>query len=131
MAININSTTVIDDNRIFRLANYSESVSTPSITSNTLTLDLQSSSVFKVSLDANITTLTLQNSPASASGTGSFILILTADGSARTINWPASFKWAGGIAPTLTSTNGKIDVFAFLTPDNGTSWLAFTSGQNF
>lgn len=130
MPISINSTAVIDDNRIFKPINYSETMSTPTISSGTLTIDLQTSSIFKVTLNSNITTLTLQNSPASATTTGSFMLLLTADGTARSVNWPASFRWPGGSAPTITSTNGKTDVFAFITPDNGTSWLAFASGQD-
>jgi hypothetical protein len=35
------------------------------------------------------------------------------------------------VAPTLTSTNGKVDIFTFVTWDAGTNWYAFTSGQNF
>jgi hypothetical protein len=57
-------------------------------------------------------------------------LVFTMDGTARTVSWPVSFYWPGGTAPTLTSTNGKKDVFTFFTSDGGTTWLAFISGQN-
>jgi hypothetical protein len=55
----------------------------------------------------------------------------TADGTQRTVVWPGSVKWSGGAAPTLTATNGKIDVFTFLSLNGGTNWLGFIGGQNF
>jgi hypothetical protein len=108
---------------------FSEVSSSPTITTGTLTLDLAAASVFTVSLNANITTLTLNNIAASGR-TSSFVLVLTADGTARTITWPGSFKWPGGTAPTLTSTNGKIDIITAFTTNGGTNWYAFATGQN-
>jgi hypothetical protein len=55
---------------------------------------------------------------------------LVADGTARTVAWPVSVKWPSNIAPTITSTSGKLDTFSFLTYDGGTTWLGFTSAQN-
>lgn len=113
-----------------RIQDYGEVRTTPSISAGTLTLNLESGNVFGVSLNANITTLTIQN--PSASGTAcSFTLAFTADGTLRTVTWGASVKWAGGVAPTLTSTNGKVDIFVFTTWDAGTTWYGFTAGQNF
>lgn len=106
-----------------------EQKSAPTISANALTLDLNVSNIFSVSLNANITTLTISNSPASGI-VGSFTLILTADGTARTITWPGSVKWPGGTAPTLTSTNNKKDIFTFITEDAGTSWYGFIGAQN-
>ena len=113
-----------------KLRDYSETVSSPTISAGTLTLNLETSNIFTVSLNAAITTLTISNPPASGSG-GSFSLLLTADGTARAVTWPASIKWSGGTAPTLTSTSGKIDTFAFFTSDGGTSWTGYIGGQNF
>lgn len=103
--------------------------SAPSISAGTLTLNLASSAVFEVPLNANITTFTIQNIQSTGS-TSSFVLALVADGTARTITWPTSFKWPAGVAPTLTSTNTKKDVFFFFTYDGGTTWQAFICGQN-
>jgi hypothetical protein len=102
----------------------------PTISSNVLTLDLQSSAIFAVSLNANITTMTLSNPPSSGFA-ASFVLEFTADGTARTVTWPAAVKWAGGTAPTLTSTNAKKDAFVFYTYDGGTTYIASIIGQNF
>lgn len=120
------------DNTLTRpvIKDYGETRTTPSISSGTLTLNLENGNVFGVSLNANITTLTIQNPPASGTA-GSFTLAFTADGTLRTITWGGSVKWSGGVAPTMTSTNGKVDIFTFVTWDAGTNWYAFVAGQNF
>ena len=122
----------LQDNELIRakLRDYSETVSSPTISAGTLVLNLETSNIFTISLNAAITTLTISNPPASGSG-GSFTLILTADGTARAVTWPASIKWAGGTAPTITSTSGKADSFAFFTSDGGTNWQGYVGGQNF
>jgi uncharacterized protein YjbI with pentapeptide repeats len=122
----------LQDNELIRakIRDYSETVSSPTISSGTLTLNLETSNIFTVSLNAAITSITISNPPASGSG-GSFTLIFTADGTARAVTWPSSIKWAGGTAPTLTSTSGKVDSFAFFTSDGGTNWQGYVGGQNF
>ena len=107
-----------------------ETVSAPTISTGALTLDLSNSTIFNVNLNASVTSLTISNAPATSNKATGFILILTADGTARTIAWPLSVKWANGSAPSITSTNGKKDVLTFFTADNGTSYNAFISGQN-
>ena len=122
----------LQDNELIRakIRDYSETVSSPTISSGTLVLNLETSNIFTVSLNAAITTLTISNPPASGSG-GSFTLIFAADGTARAVTWPASIKWAGGTAPTITSTSGKVDSFAFFSSDGGTNWQGYVGGQNF
>lgn len=109
--------------------NVTETRSAPTISGGSLTIDLNTATVFDVALNGAITTLTLSNVQSSGK-TSSFVLMFTADGTARSVTWPASFKWPAGTAPTLTSTSGKKDVFVFFTVDGGTSWQAFISGQN-
>lgn len=106
-----------------------ETRTAPTISGGTLTLDCSAGNVFNVALNANITTLSFTNVPASGTAFA-LTLLLTADGTARTVTWGASVKWPGGTAPTLTSTNGKTDTFVLFTHDGGTNWLAFTGGQN-
>lgn len=114
-----------------KVTDYTEPKTAPTISSGTLTLNLNDAQVFDVSLNANITTLTISNVDSSANTVNAFTLIFTMDGTARTVTWGGAVKWAGGTAPTLTSTNGKKDVLSFLSPDNGTTWLGFVGGQNF
>lgn len=101
----------------------------PSISSGTLTLNCASGNVFEVTLNANVTTLSFSNVPSSGTPF-SLTLSLVADGTGRSVTWGGAVKWPAGTAPTLTSTNGKIDVFVLFTDDGGTSWLAFVAGQN-
>jgi hypothetical protein len=61
----------------------------------------------------------------------SFTLVLRQGGSGSyTITWPVTIvKWSGGVAPTLTTTVGAVDVIGFTCVD-GTNWLGFISGQD-
>ena len=100
-----------------------------SFTSGTLTLDCNSANVFTHALTANVTTVTINNIPTSGSAIG-LTLILEADGTQRTITWPASFLWSGNSPPTITATNASKDAIVFFTYDAGTSWLSFVAGQD-
>lgn len=109
--------------------NLSEVSASAAISSGTLTLDLSTAGVFYVNLNEAVTTLTISNTQTI--GSSAFTLIFTADGTARAVTWGGSILWPSATAPTLTSTNGKKDVFSFLTLDGGTNWYGFTGAQNF
>lgn len=103
--------------------------SSPSISSNTLTLNLNNGNVFNVSLNANITTISISNVSAVSNTATVFYLIFTMNGTARTVTWPASVSWAQGTSPVLSSANGNREVFSFLSTNNGSTWLGFAGGQ--
>jgi len=130
MAILISKNRVnLQDNELIRpvLRDYGEtSVSANSSTS--YTVDLTTANVFDITMTGNCTFI-FSNPPASGTG-GSFTLILTQDGTgSRTATWPAAVKWAGGTAPTLTTTlTTGMDVLSFVTVDGGTTWLGFAAG---
>lgn len=128
MAIKVSGSTVVDDNKIFLPNNTASAETNVSISANTLTIDLNTAQVFEVTLNANITTLNVTNVQTNGR-TSSFILVLIGDGTARAVSWPATFKWPGATAPTITSNTGKKDVYVFFTNDGGTTWQAFVSGQ--
>jgi len=108
-----------------------ETKTAPAISSGTLTLNCSLGNVFHVSLNAAITTLTISNIPTTGNAFG-ITLAFTMDGTARAVTWGAAVKWAsGGTAPTLTSTNNKVDIFCLTTWDGGTTWFAMVGGQNF
>jgi len=108
-----------------------ETKTAPTIASGVLALNCASGNVFHVSLNAAITSITFSNIPTTGTAYG-LTLAFTADGTARAVTWPAAVKWAsGGTAPTLTSTNNKVDIFVLTTWDGGTTWYAMTGGQNF
>jgi len=101
----------------------------PTINGGLLALDLATYTVFEFSLTQNITSITISNTPA-AGIVASMMIIITGDGTARSVTWPVNFKWPSGTAPTITSTLNKKDTFVFFSSDGGSSWQAFISGQN-
>jgi hypothetical protein len=110
-------------------SNYVEKVGDLSIVSGNVSINLSSASAFTLNLTSDVTNVEITDYP-STSDMVSFVLIVTADGTERTITWPNSFKWPNGDDPLITSENGKKDVFCFFTLDNGTSWQSIISGQN-
>lgn len=106
-----------------------ETRTTPSIIGTTLTLDCAAGNVFVVTRNANISTLSFTNIPATGTAYA-LTLMLVANGSAYTVTWPAAVKWPGGTAPTLTSTNNKVDTIVLCTYNGGTSWYAYAAGIN-
>ena len=108
-----------------------EQYSNATISAGTLTLNLSLSPIYNVTLDSNITTITLTNLPASSSQMIGFSLVFTADGTGRSVVWPVSFKWPNGVAPTISSVNGKKDIFTFVSFDSGTNWQGIIVGTNY
>lgn len=106
----------------------SEAVSTIAAAGTTETIDLSDGSVHVITLDENVT-FTFSN-PVATGRASSFTLILRQDGlGTNTVTWPASVKWAGGAAPTITADASAVDVLTFLTVDGGTTWYGFVAGQ--
>lgn len=67
------------------------------------------------------TVLTLTGATANTSCTISLYVVQDATGG-WDITWPASVKWAGGSAPTLTATANARDLVVLETLDGGSSW---------
>lgn len=100
----------------------------PTLTSNTdaatITFDL-STSLHTVTLGDN-RILALSNETVGQT----FVIRLVQDGSgSRTVTWFTTIKWAGGSAPTLTTTLNKTDVFGFICTSAG-NYDGFVIGQN-
>jgi hypothetical protein len=71
-------------------------------------------------------TIALSNSSANQI----FIVSITQDsGGSRTVTWFSTIRWAGGSAPTLTTTGSKRDTFGFIRTGSGT-YDGFVIGQN-
>ena len=114
---------------------YNEPYAAVSINSGTLTLDLSRAQVFTVALTSSITNFVVTGVPTEVPNrTIGFTLILQMNTPTATVAWGSKLRWAGGVAPTLTSGSAgvqKVDVFSFVTVDNGVSFLGFIGGQNF
>jgi len=95
-------------------------------TSTAYTIDLANGSVQYLTLTDNC----VYTFPTPVAGK-SFILVQKQNGTgSRTVTWPASVKWPGATAPTLTATASKADKFIFTAID-GSSWLGSVAGQNY
>jgi hypothetical protein len=68
-------------------------------------------------------TFTFSN-PASGA---SYVLLLQQGSTARTYTWPASVKWLGGTAPTVSTTDNDIDMVTFFY--NGTNYIGSHGGK--
>ena len=89
-----------------------------------ITLALTNGTVQIITLTGNAT-ITM---PTATSGK-SFIMYLKQDATgSRTVTW-STVKWAGGTAPTITSTASKQDIFSFFS--DGSSWFGVVVGQNY
>ena len=117
---------------LVNLKAYNETVTNPTISAGTLTLDLATGTVFNVLINAAVTSVTINNANTIAAGSqaSGFILIANGNGTTYAIVWPASVRWPGNTAPSITSTAGKRDVLTFFTTDQGATYNSFISGQN-
>lgn len=109
---------------------YADTVVALGNTGSAINLDVVSGGVFTATLTGNAT-ITLRY-PVS-SGSSSFTLILTNDGTAgRTVAWSGgTFKFPGGAASlSRTTTANAIDVWVFFTPDGGTTYYGSIPMKN-
>jgi len=92
--------------------------------STAITLALTNGTVQIITLTGSAT-ITM---PTAVSGK-SFIMFLKQDATgSRAVTW-STVKWAGGTAPTITSTASKQDIYSFFS--DGTNWYGVTVGQNY
>lgn len=92
----------------------------------TATLDMSLGLEHRVTFPAGNITLAVSNDSAAQK----FIVSLTQDSvGSRTVTWFSTIKWAGGVAPTLTTTANKRDTFGFIRTGSGT-YDGFIVGQN-
>ena len=101
---------------------YADTVYALGNTGTASTITLTNGNVFTATLTGNCT-FTL--SAPIATGASSFTLILTNDGTAgRTVAWSGgTFLFPGGAATlSRTTTANATDIWAFFTPNGGTTW---------
>ena len=89
-------------------------------------IDVTAGNVVTATVDTSTNTFTFSN-PSATGKACSFTLILT-NGGSQTVNWPSSVDWAGGDAPSLTSSG--VDILTFTTVDAGTIWYGFAAGTD-
>jgi hypothetical protein len=92
----------------------------------TATLDLLLSNSHFITMPAGNITVAL----SSDTNNQPFIVRILQDGTgSRTVTWFTTIRWAGGVAPTLTTTASKADMLGFVRTGAGT-YDGFIVGQN-
>jgi hypothetical protein len=98
---------------------------TPSA-AGTATLDLSKGNIHHITMPAGNITIALSNGTAGQC----FIIRILQDGTgSRTVTWFTTIKWAGGTAPTLTTTASKADTMGFEITGTNT-YDGYVVGQN-
>jgi hypothetical protein len=121
---------LIQNNTVLR--KYAQRSSTSPIASGDLTIDLNISSEQVVTLNQNVTNVIFANVNARAGATNTCTLkVKQSAGTLYDIAWPALIKWAGGVAPSVTQTINREDIFGFVTYDAGTTWYGAVMGQDY
>lgn len=92
----------------------------------TATLDVRTGGIHHITMPAGNITIAITNE---AVGQCFIIEILQDDVGSRTVTWFTTIKWAGGSAPTLTTTASKRDTFGFRVTGTDT-YDGFIVGQN-
>ena len=109
---------------------YADTVTALGNTGTAINLDVTSGNVFTATLTGNAT-ITLRYPVAT--GSSSFTLILTNDGTAgRTVAWAGgTFLFPGGAASlSRTTTANATDIWFFFTPNGGTTWYGSIPMKN-
>ena len=133
--ISVNASGEVKLNQFYGYASVSGAFKTPLVSGtdgSTVTFDLNESNTHRVTLGGN-RTLAITN----VSYGQKFTTRLTQDGTgSRTVTWFNNIHWAGGTAPTLTTTAHQTDVFGFIcTAASGSvaqsgDFDGFVVGQN-
>ncbi len=93
---------------------------------SSIVVDLSTANIYTVTLTASGHTFSLSGDSVGQC----FIIRVVQDATgSRTVNWFTTIKWAGGVAPTLTTTANKIDVFGFICTSSG-NYDGYIVGQN-
>ena len=76
----------------------------------TTNIDLSTGNVFTINMGLNITTLNLTNPVV-----GTYLIKFVQDATGtRDVTFPAAWKWAGGVSPSLTNTATKLDIVTLI-----------------
>jgi hypothetical protein len=87
-----------------------------------MTVNCALSNVFTTTFTANVTTAPTLSNPIDGQ-TINWFITQDATGS-RTITWPTSFKWSGGLVPVLSTTANSVDLLVATYRSATSAWYA-------
>lgn len=100
-----------------------------SISGGNITIDMNAGDFFEVTINANWSIVT--SNTISSGKYFSFYFVTKGNGTGYSAGWPGGILWAGGITPTVTSTNNKRDIYLLTYDPAGAGWFGAVVGQNF
>lgn len=106
-----------------------DAISTVAASSTAQTIAPATYGLIDITLTGNCT-ITITSPPSGRAYSATIILRQDGTGS-RTVTWPASVKWPGGVAPNLSTAASAYDIVTITTVDGGTTWLGFVGGKAF
>jgi hypothetical protein len=110
-SITINATGLMPLSAINALGNQTGSIS----------IDISAHDTFSVTLTGNLTISSFTNRPSNPYG---FTIITTQDATGgRSITWPTGSKYAGGVAPPITTTANAVDIWNVYTYNSGSFYV--------
>lgn len=124
-AVNLSSVQTLTGKKTFAGTVSTTTTLTPSAAA-TATCNLDLGNLFFITMPAGNITIALSNASV---GQCFVIRILQDGGGSRTVTWFTTIRWAGGTAPTLTTTASKADTFGFICTGSGT-YDGFIVGMN-
>jgi len=129
----------LDVEGALRLKTYYEIPKAVTASGGAVTIDLSVAQTFTLTTDSDVSYFVLQNVPSSSATTFTLQIIqdsstaysIDVDDFRTTGGSTIGLRWPGGVAPTVTSSAGAVDVYSFMTFDGGTTLYGVIGGQNF
>ena len=124
MAIKINNTTIIDDQRVINDAKfqaYKETIVSLGTASSNTNIDITQGNLFDVTISANVV-FTFTNPPPAGFSQPATI-ILRQDGTGNRTASFANALYTDGQLPQLSTGANQIDVLTFFTINEGATWF--------
>lgn len=98
--------------------------------SGSCTIDLSSGNIVSATL-VGATSLAVTGATAGKACSFSCYLAQDSVGNRTITAWPENTRWAGGVAPTLSTGANTLDILVFETIDGGANWYGSLVGNNF
>lgn len=115
---------------LYKFKTFTESIGQAQVTSGTLFIDFDEGTVHEVTLTENISTVSFANVNTSSGASSTATIKIKQDGTGgRSVNF-TGIKFAGGVAPTVSSDPDAEDILVFTTFD-GSTFYGFLSGADF
>jgi len=96
--------------------------------SGSVVVDVDQGNTYQATLIGDVTDMSVTGWPPSGEE-GKVTLYIKQGTGGYSVAFPVAVKWVGGVVPTLSLTNGDVDVIVLTTVDGGTTIYGFYVGR--